>query len=42
MDVKTIPKLWGVGVVKITLVQKWDPIKKTPVTLESQLSAKNE
>ena len=26
MDVKTIPELWGVGVVKKTLVQKWDPI----------------
>ena len=30
MDVKTIPELWGVGVVKITIVQKWDSIKKTP------------
>ena len=25
MDVKAIPELWGVGVVKITIVQKWDP-----------------
>ena len=25
MDVKTILELWGVGVVKITVVQKWDP-----------------
>ena len=30
MDVKTILELWGVGVVKTTSVQKWDPIKKTP------------
>jgi hypothetical protein len=28
MDVTTIPELWGAGVVKKTLVQKWDPIKK--------------
>ena len=27
MDVKAIPELWGVGVVKTTIVQKWDPIK---------------
>ena len=27
MDVKAILKLWGVGVVKTILVQKWDPIK---------------
>jgi len=27
MDVKATPELWGV--VKTTLVQKWDPIKKT-------------
>ena len=26
MDVKTIAELWGWGVVKTTLVQKWDPI----------------
>ena len=27
MDVKTFPELWGVGVVKITVVQKWDPMQ---------------
>jgi hypothetical protein len=32
MDVKTFPELWGVGVVKKTLVQKWDPIKKNSLT----------
>jgi hypothetical protein len=26
MDVKAILELWGVGVVKTTIVQKWDPI----------------
>jgi len=30
MDVTTVPELWRVGVAKTTIVQKWDPIKKTP------------
>ena len=32
MDVRTIPELWRVGVIKITIVQKWNPIKKLPHT----------
>jgi len=27
MDVTIFSELWGVGVVKTTIVQKWDPIQ---------------
>jgi len=29
MDVLTIPELLGVGVVKITIVQKWNPFENS-------------
>jgi len=38
MDVKTIPELWGVGVVKTTIVQKRDPIQIRNHSMKKLLS----
>ena len=42
MDVKTIPELWGGGRSKNNHCSEMGPNEKIPVTLESQLRAKNE